>query len=453
MEVDDRLEGIRTPRQMLRFALPTIVVMVCISSYSIVDGGLVSNMIGTDALAGLNIIVPILGLVNAFGFMFATGGSAYIAKRLGEGDIEDARRTFSGITVIALVAALALTTVTLMFSSDLVGLLGADERLHDYAETYLRTIIVFGPIIILQYLVTQFLITAGRPDISLMGSIANGLANIVLDILFMGPLGMGIEGAAIASGIGSTITLTVGLVYFTRTKDCPLRYTRPSMSARMLGKVCSNGASEMVTELAGSVTTVLFNLTMMAYLGPDGVSSLTMMIYIQFLATAVVIGYSMGVAPIMSYNYGAGRRDLMRVLLRTSVRLVALVSIVIFLIVELFGWVIVGLFAGGSETVEEIAIHGSAIFGFSFLFMGMNIYVSSLFTSLSNGILSATVSFLRGLCLQVLMILLLPLVFGTDGIWLAVPVTEMVTIVISMALVHRMAPRYGYLDRAESVRT
>lgn len=144
MEVDDRLEGIRTPRQMLRFALPTIVVMVCISSYSIVDGGLVSNMIGTDALAGLNIIVPILGLVNAFGFMFATGGSAYIAKRLGEGDIEDARRTFSGITVIALVAALILTTVTLMFSSDLVGLLGADERLHDYAETYLRTLLSSG---------------------------------------------------------------------------------------------------------------------------------------------------------------------------------------------------------------------------------------------------------------------------------------------------------------------
>lgn len=453
MEVDDRLEGIRTPRQMLRFALPTIIVMVCISSYSIVDGGLVSNMIGTDALAGLNIIVPILGLVNAFGFMFATGGSAYIAKRLGEGDIEDARRTFSGITVVALMAALVLTAVTLMFSSDLVVLLGADERLHDYAETYLRAIIVFGPVIILQYLVTQFLITAGRPDISLMGSIANGLANIVLDILFMGPLGMGIEGAAIASGIGSTITLTVGLVYFTRTKDCPLRYTRPSMNTGMLGKVCSNGASEMVTELAGSVTTVLFNLTMMAHLGPDGVSSLTMMIYIQFLATAVVIGYSMGVAPIMSYNHGAGRHDLMRILLRTSVRLVTLVSIAIFLIVELFGWVIVGLFAGGSETVEEIAIHGSAIFGFSFLFMGMNIYVSSLFTSLSNGILSATVSFLRGLCLQVLMIFLLPLVFGTDGIWLAVPVTETITIVISMALVHRMAPRYGYLDRAESVRT
>lgn len=447
MEVDDRLDRVRTPGAMVRFALPMIVAMVCISTYSVVDGMLISNMIGTDALAGLNIVMPVASLLSALGFMFGSGGSAYIAKKLGEGDVLEARRSFSGLTVVAVVLSTIFAALMLMASTDIVTLLGADDRLFGYAETYLVACLPFAPAFILQYMSVQFLITAGRPDLSLGASLAGGLTNIGLDILFMGPLDMGIGGAAIASGIGSIMAFLVGAVYFVVRKDCPLRFVRPSFEPRMVGKVCSNGASEMVSELSGGITTLLFNLAMMRYIGPDGVAAMTMILYVQFLAIAAVIGYSMGVGPIMSYNYGAKRRDVMRTQFMTSMKVVLLVSIVLFLVMELFGGAVVSVFSGDSETVAGIASHGCVIFSVAFLFLGFNVYVSSMFTSLSNGLLSAAISFLRGLCLLAPMILILPTILGADGIWMAVPITEVVTFALSVLLVLRMGPRYGYLEK------
>ncbi len=447
MDIDDSLEPIRDGRSMIRFALPTMAVMAIISTYSIIDGALVSNMIGTDGLAGLNIVMPAGSFLTAMGFMLATGGSAYIANKLGEGRVDDARRSFSGITALTLILSLIICGIGLLFCEELVELLGADDSLRGYSEDYLYTCMWVGPIFVLQYLSTQFLIVAGRPNLSLIASILGGVTNIVLDIVFMGPLDMGISGAALASGFGSAIPVIIATAFFVMKEDSPLRYVHPSFDGRMFAKVCSNGASEMVSELSGAVTTLLFNLTMMHYLGPDGVSSITMLLYVQFLALSLIIGYSMGVAPVMSYNHGADRRDVMSTLFRTSMKLVMVISVAIFLIMELFNEVVISLFAGDSEMVMEIATHGATIFSFAFLFMGFNCYVSSLFTSLSNGLLSAIVSFLRGLCLLAPMIILLPMVMGADGIWVAVPVTEIVTVMISAFLVIRMGPRYGYLKK------
>ncbi len=445
MDVDDDLEPITTPGRVLRFALPTMLVMVIISTYTIVDGALVSNMLGTDALAGLNIVMPAGSLLTALGFMFATGGSAYIATRLGEGRVSEARRAFSGITVVATAASVILCAIGLVFCDDIVDFLGADDVLRGYSHDYLFTCMLVGPFYILQYLSTQFLIVAGRPTLSLVASVCGGMTNIILDIVFMGPMGMGISGAALASGIGSAVPFVIATTYFVLKGNSPLRYVRPSLETRMLGKVCSNGASEMVSELSGAVTTLLFNLTMMHHLGPDGVASMTVLFYVQFLCLSVVIGYSMGVGPVMSYNNGAGRRGVMKVLLNTSLRLVMGISVAVFVLMELFGGYVIGLFAGDSADVVALATEGSRIFSIAFLMMGFNCYVSGLFTSLSNGLLSALVSFLRGLCLLAPMIVVLPMLLGTDGIWSAVPVTEAVTAMISLYLLLRMAPRYGYL--------
>ncbi|MDO5853883.1 MAG: MATE family efflux transporter, partial [Thermoplasmata archaeon] len=325
MTVDDRIGDVTTSRAMLRFAFPTIVVMVCISSYNIVDGMIVSNMIGTDALAGLNIVMPAASLFTAFGFMLSTGGSAYVAKKLGEGKVEEARRDFTGVAVIGVLIAFAALIILELWLDEIVSLMGADEVLHGYASEYLGALAWFAPIIVLQFIFMQFLIVAGRPGLSLAGSVLSGLTNIVLDVVFIN-MGMGMAGAAIASGIGSIMAFSVAVAYFVLKKDSPVRFARPSFAGTMVVKVCSNGASEMVTELSGSVTTLLFNLTMMAYLGAAGVSSITIIMYVQFLAIAVILGYSMGVAPLMSYNLGAGRRDVMGTLFRTSLRLVGVVS-------------------------------------------------------------------------------------------------------------------------------
>ncbi len=441
------LGEVRTPRQIMRFALPTMVVMVSISTYSIADGALISNMIGTDALAGLNIVMPVSALFTAFGFMFSTGGSAYVATKLGEGKRYEASRAFSGIVTAAFAVAVASGIFIVSLSPALVDLMGADSTLHGFANDYLVVFAAFAPTFVLQYLVTQFLIVAGRPGLSLACSLSAGLVNIVLDILFMGPLGMGMQGAALASGIGALMAVVMGALYFVLREDAPIRFLRPSLDARMLGKTCSNGASEMVSELSGAVTTLLFNLTMMKYFGPDGVSAITILMYVEFIALAVILGYSMGVAPLMSYNQGAEDRNQMKVLFSTSLKLVIVQSAITFVLMESLAGVIVGAFAGDSEHVREIAEHGARIFAFAFLMMGFNAYASSLFTSLSNGLLSALISFIRGIVLLAPLIVLMPILLGPDGVWLAVPLTEAITFAVAGFLTVKKGPEYGYMGR------
>ncbi len=443
----DNLGEIRTPRQILRFAIPTIIVMVSISTYSVVDGALISNMIGTDALAGLNIIMPVCGLLTAFGFMFSTGGSAYVATKMGEGDYETANRSFSGIILTAVAASVVTAAAILLFVSPLVDLMGADDTIRGYSLEYLEAYMLFAPLLIIQFLATQFLIVAGRPGLSLAGSLGGGVTNIILDIILMGPLDMGLRGAAIASGIGSAVPFAVGAAYFVFGKTSPVRFVRPSFKRRMLAKTCFNGASEMVTELSGSITTLLFNLVMMKYFGPDGVSAITILMYVQFLAIAVTLGYSMGVAPVMSYSYGAGDREGMKGLFSVSLRFIALLSVAVFVMMELFAEPLVGLFAGSSPHVTELAAAGATVYAFAFLLMEFNGYASSLFTSLSNGLVSAAISFIRSLCLLAPMIIVLPMIMGGDGIWYAVPLTEAVTAAISAACIIRFGPRYGYMVR------
>ena len=418
--------------------------MLFISSYSIVDGAFISNFVGTDALASINILMPVMSLLSGIGFMFSTGGSAYVANLLGKGEPEKARRSFSLILLVVSMISLIFTVVGFVFADPLVELLGAGEALEPSALEYAYGFLPFVLFLVIQFVMTQFLIVAGRPGMSLFVSVAGGLANIFLDYLLIVVFDMGLTGAAIASGTGSLVPSIVGIVFFLN-KDRELRITRPSKDMNAIVSTCTNGISEMAGELSGGITILCYNQVMMNYLGPDGVSAITILSYVQFLALAAIIGYSNGIAPVMSYDHGSGDKEGMKKVFRFSLKFVAALSIAAFVIMELFCKQITGFFAENSDSVMDIAVYGARIFSFGFLLMGLNVYGSSLFTSLSNGPVSALISLFRSLVLLAPLIIALPAMFGIDSVWLAVPLTELISSFVVVYFILRYSGRYGYM--------
>ncbi len=450
MDYDDSsaLSAISGPRMILRFALPSVAMMIMISSFNIVDGVFVSNFISTDALAALNILMPVFSLLTAVGFMLATGGSAYVSNRFGRGEPDRARAAFSQIMVVGAVFAVVASIIAMVFMNDLVRLLGADDSIAGLTAEYGMAYCPFAVFLLLQFLTNQFLVVSGKPGTALALSIVGGLSNVALDYTIIVLLDGGMGGAAFASGLSSTIPALVAVALFCNRKS-DLHFTRPSGDLSVIRDTCTNGISEMVSELSGAVTTLLFNLIMMRYIGPDGVSAISILMYVQFLALAALIGYSNGVAPLMSYRHGAQDHAGMHEVFRVSVTFVVAVSVAIFAVMELFSGSIVWVFAGGSESVMAITVHGAAIFSIAFLFMGGNLYASSLFTSLSNGKISALISFIRTLLLLAPLIVALPYIFGIEAVWAAVPLTEFVTFVISALLIMRYGKGYGFLEKVQ----
>ena len=430
--------------KILRFALPSVIMMLFISSFNVVDGLFISNFIDTDGLAALNILMPLFSLLTGVGFMLATGGSAYVSNRLGRGEPEKARAAFSLIMVFGALFALISSVLALIFMDGLVRLLGADDSIAGLTAEYGSVYACFCVFVILQFLCNQFLVVTGKPTYALVFSLVGGLLNVVLDYVFIVLMGFGMTGAAVASGLGSAVPCIAGLAVFcSRRSD--VRFTIPSKDMSVLKDTCSNGISEMVGEISGGITTLLFNLVMMEYIGPDGVAAMSILMYVQFLALAALIGYSNGVAPLMSYRHGADDKEHMWELFRISMTFVMGVSIAIFAVMELFAGPIVSVFASDSDSVMSITTHGAMVFSFAFLLMGGNMYSSSLFTSLSNGRVSAIISFVRTLVLLAPFIVILPMVFGIDAIWYAVPLTELLTFMLSAWFINSLGHRYGFL--------
>lgn len=443
-ETDDevRLASVKGARKTLMFALPSILMMVLTSSYVMADGLMISNLINTDAFAGVNIAMPMYSVITALGFMFATGGSALVSKKLGEGKLKEANADFSFIVLFATVLGLVLTALCLIFMGPLVTLIGADDTLRPYTEEYLRIIAFGAAFFMLQFIANQFMVVSGKPALSLAFAIIAGIVNIVLDYILIAVFGMGVSGAAIASAMSAVLPCAVALVLFLSKKN-QIHFTRPSMDFPALGKACYNGMSEMVSELSLAVSTLAFNLTMMQYIGPDGVSAITIISYINFLSLAVVIGYSTGVAPVMGYHYGNKDSGSMSALYRTSVLFTLSFSVFVFICMELLGGFVVQMFDTGNMNLREVATYGIRIHAFAFLAMGINIYMSSLFTSLSDGTRSAVIALLRGLVVLLPMILILPAVMGINGIWLAMPITEAVVFVVCLCMIRKQSHRYG----------
>lgn len=426
---------------LLRFAFPTIIMMVFMSLYTIVDGIFISRLVGSNALSSANIVYPVLSLVIACGVMLATGGSALVAKKLGEGKEQEAREDFTIILLTGILSGLLLTAVSFCFLEPISRLLGATDVLLQDCMTYLGVSMLFAPACILQLIFQNFFVTAGKPGYGLVLICAGGVFNMVFDYIFMGPLQMGVAGAALATGLGQLIPAAAGLLYFFFVRKL-LYIVRPVLHRGTLFLSCSNGSSEMVTNISNAVITYLFNIIMLDLLGEPGVAAITIVLYGQFLFNALYMGFSMGVAPVISYNHGRRNVPLLRRVVRISLAFTAVSSAVITAAALIASPVIVEIFTPATTETYAIAKTGFFLFSFNYIFAGLNIFASSMFTALNNGPVSAVISFMRTFVFIALNILLLPKLIGVTGVWLAVPAAEFMTLFLSIYLIRTRWTRY-----------
>ena len=429
---------------LLRFALPTMVMMIFMSLYSIVDGIFISRLLGTNALSAANIVYPVISIVFAVGIMLSTGGSALIAKKLGEGKEREAREGFSFLTLVSFLFGIAILLIGNIFIEPIVRALGSTDALLPYCVDYLSVSLLLAPAAMLQMMFQTFFVTAGKPLIGLMLTISGGVANMILDYLFMGPFNMGISGAALATGIGELIPAVIGLFYFLFTRHS-LYLTKPVVRFQVLKESCFNGSSEMVTNLSTAVVTYLFNITMLKFLGEPGVAAITIVLYGQFLFNALYMGFSMGVAPVISYNHGSQNLPLLKRIFKICIGFISISSILITIMALVSSPVIVEIFTPIGSATYDIAKTGFFLFSINYIFAGINIYSSSMFTAFSDGKVSALISFVRTFVLIVLNILLLPYLIGVNGVWLAVPAAEFMTLFLSVYLFYKKRDVYHYL--------
>ncbi|MEG0777924.1 MAG: MATE family efflux transporter [Oscillospiraceae bacterium] len=430
--------------KLLKFALPTIIMMGFLSTYTAVDGAFVSNLITEDALSAVNIVMPLIGIFCAVGLMLSTGANAIIAMNMGEGKFKEGRSFFSLIYIVGAVLGIIISLFCFFFEESVLGWLGCTPRLHDYARDYMRVLAVFAPMNFMQMFAQTFFVTAGKPRIGLIVTILGGLANVVLDYVFIAIFNMGIGGAALATGIGYSIPGIFGIVYFCVKKNESLHFGKPVWTGKKLLSGCFNGSSEFIGNLAFAITTLMFNLAMLKYVGENGVAAITIILYVQFIQSAIYCGYSMGIAPIISYKYGAGDTVQLKKIIKISVRFILICSGIVIILSILGANLAVGIFVRPESEVYAMAKKGFIIFSTSYIFMGINIFMSAMFTAFGNGKVSAILSFLRTLLFLVGSLVILPIFLGVDGIWLAVPVAEAMAFVLSVFYYKRYKKIYKY---------
>lgn len=430
--------------RLLRFTAPSIIMMVFTSIYGVVDGFFVSNFTGKTAFAAINFIMPVLLIFGCVGFMFGTGGSALIAKTKGEGDEKRANELFSLIVYVSLACGVLLAALGWIFLPSLARLLGAEGEMLEIAVTYGRIILAALPFYILQYEFQCLFATAGKPKLGLYVTVASGVANMVLDALLVGVIPWGVVGAAVATAISQFIGGALPLFYFARKNTSSLRLGRCRFDGRALLKTCTNGSSELMSNISMSLVSMLYNAQLMAYAGNDGIAAYGVLMYVSMIFQAIYIGFSVGVAPVIGYHFGAKNRDELRGLLRRGLILIGSSALFMFAAGELLARPLTLLFVGYDETLLAMTVHAFMIFSFSFLLSGFNIFGSSFFTALNDGLTSAIISFVRTLVFQVAAVLALPLLFELDGIWLSIVVAEILSLVITLLFLTLKRRRYGY---------
>lgn len=429
--------------EFLKFVSPAIVSMVFISLYTIIDGIFVSIFVGSDALASINIVLPIISVVFAIAVMFGTGGSAIIAQKLGQGKLEDANKAFSFLSFSALVLGLISGIVMFLFIENLSFFLGATDKLIDYCISYGRIIALFTPVFILKSLAEYYIRTDGDFKFSLYISIVGGVINIVFDYVFIKILGLGIAGAALATVLGVLISLIFGVWYFLSSKST-LKFTKIVFDFKLLLNTLINGSSEMVTELSTGITTLLFNMLALKYAGENGVAALTIILYAHFLLVSTYLGFASGISPLISYNYGANNSNKLKETYKYSEIFILVSSIIIFVISIVFSKNIVGVFVKPGDPVFDLALSGLKIFSVAFLFVGVNIFASGLFTAFSNGKISSLISAARAFIFVILGCIILPPLFDINGLWLVVPFAELTTIIVSIFFLKKYKKIYAF---------
>lgn len=431
-------------KNIIKFAIPCIISMLITSVYSIVDGIVASNYISNEAFASVNIVYPVVGTLIAIGTMIGTGTSAIVSAKMGMNKDKEARENLSLNIAFSCILSFILMVILFIFKDKIVLFLGANQDIVGLCIQYLTPMILFIPMIILQVQFGNYFVANGKPKLGLLSSIIGGSINIILDVVFTKYLHLGINSVAIASGMGYTIGAMIGLIYFAINKKNSLYLVKPKMDKKVLVKTLINGSSEMVTNISSSITTVLFNTIMMKYLGVNGVSAIGMMMYLDFILIALGLGYSIGVAPVISYNYGKKDNDNLHLIIKDSFIISGVLSIISALGVFIFKKNLIGIFASEGTEVYKIALYGISIYFISYMFKILNTFISAMFTALSNGKISAFLSFMRTLVLIVVLVLLFVKLFGINGLWFALPTAEVIALIIGFVFIKKYKKVYNY---------
>ncbi len=434
-----------TYKKLLRFVLPSIVMMIFTSIYGVVDGLFVSNYVGKTAFAAVNLVMPLLMMLSALGFMMGTGGSAIVAKTLGEGDKERADRYFSMMVYVTLAGGVALTVLGLVFLRPIVTALGAEGEMIGQCLIYGRISLASLTFFMVQNVFQSFFVAAEKPHMGLGVMVAAGVANMVLDYLFIVVLGWGIAGAAAATAAGETVGGIVPLIYFSRKNTSLLQLTKTRVKGKILLKACTNGSSELMTNLSMSLVNMLYNVQLIKLAGEDGVAAYGVIMYVNFIFLATFIGYSIGSAPIVGYHFGARNHNELKNLFQKSMRLIAGWGVLLMLLAFVLSGPLAQFFVGYDTELLAMTSHGLRLYALAFLVSGFNIYGSAFFTALNNGLVSAVISFLRTLVFQMAAVLVLPMLLGLNGIWLAVLVAELLALGVTLQFFIRKKKVYHYL--------
>ena len=435
--MENKLAQNFTITSLLKFTAPTCIMLVFMSLYQMTDAVFVSNFVGENALSALNIVFPIPSIIIAIAIMLATGGSAIIAKNMGEGEPRKAKQNFSMIIMVGIILGFIVMIIGLLWIEPIIKILGGTPKLYSYCYDYLFILLLACPLTVVQMLFQTFFVTASKPHLGLALTILGGVSNIVFDYLFIVVLQMGVAGAAIGTSIGYALPAIISLLYFALNRKGTLYLIKPVFDKNVLLKTCTNGSSEMVTNLAIAIVTLLFNKIMLKYMGENGVAAITIVLYAQFLLTSIFMGFSSGIAPVFSYNYGNNNKVQIKKLFKMSVGIISVLSLAMFLIAILFATPIISVFTSPDSEVFAITYHGFFLFSICYLFTGMNIFSSSMFTAFSNGKVSAMLSFLRTFVFLIAALLILPELMGVDGIWLAVPIAELLAIIVSITTIYK----------------
>lgn len=430
--------------KLIRFTLPPIAMMIFTSIYGVVDGFFVSNFAGKAEFTAVNLIMPYLMILGAIGFMFGAGGSALVAKRLGEGRNEDARSLFSLIIYTTVIVGAVFSVGGIILLRPTARFLGAEGQMLEYCVRYGRIILAALPFFMLQMEFQTFMITAERPKLGFVMTLAAGFANIIFDALLVAVFNFGLEGAAFATAISQTVGGIVPFVFFCFVKSGNLKLGKTRFEGAALVKVCTNGSSELLGNISMSVVAMLYNLQLLRYAGEDGVAAYGVLMYVGFIFCAIFIGYSVGVASVVSFHFGAGNKRELRGLLGHSGVIIGITSFAMVLLALLLARPLSSIFVGYDATLFELTVSGFYVYSFSFLFSGVAIFLSSFFTALNDGATSALISFLRTLVFQIAFIFVLPFFLGVDGIWLSLIAAELAAAAVAFAFLVLKRNKYGY---------
>lgn len=434
-----------TYRRLIQFVIPSVAMMILTSIYGVVDGLFVSNFVGKTPFAAVNLVIPFTMILGAFGFMLGTGGTALVAKTLGEGRQEEANRIFSMLIYFALGLGVLLTIFGIAVLKRIVIKMGADDAMLRHCMIYGRIVLLGIPFYMLQNMFQNFLIAAEKPQLGLIVTIAAGVTNMVLDALFIAVLGWGVAGAAAATALGQCVGGLIPFVYFARKNSSRLALVKTKLLGGALLRTCTNGSSELVSNISMSSVGMLYNAQLMKVAGENGVAAYGVILYVNFIFIAIYLGYAYGSAPIVAFNYGAGKKAELQNVLKKSLKLLLGTGIVLLSIGVLFAGVLSGLFVGYDAQLYAMTVRGLRFYAVSFLLSGFNIFGSSFFTALNNGMVSAAISFLRTVVFEVAAVLILPLFFGLDGVWCAITVAELASILITIGAFSALRRRYQYL--------